>query len=147
MIFSVRQGPVSGSPSQADFSGAALIPCAAKAKQAEQCPADRRPQPQVTAKVKFRRSRPILPPSPMLFAVRAIAFVAVPPDHNIGLVDQPVAFGNALAQPLLVGLELASLPVAPCLAAFLGGDLKIFPPLLNRRRRKLIQNQLIDPTF
>jgi hypothetical protein len=45
--------------------------------------------------------------------------VAVVADHRISLVGQPLALGDAVAQRLLIALQLARLPFAARLAIFL----------------------------
>jgi hypothetical protein len=48
--------------------------------------------------------------------------VAVTIDHRVGLVGQPLALGDAVAQRLLVALQLPRLPFPARLAVFLVWD-------------------------
>jgi hypothetical protein len=48
--------------------------------------------------------------------------VAVTVDHGVGLVGQPLALGDAVAQRLLVVLQLPRLPFPARLAVFLVWD-------------------------
>lgn len=57
-----------------------------------------------------------------LLAVSPVTFVAVSPDHCIGLVRQPLALRDARSQPLLILLQLPGVAVAPGDVIFLVGD-------------------------
>jgi hypothetical protein len=54
--------------------------------------------------------------------------VAVAADHRVGFVGQPFALGDAVAQRLLVALQLARLPIPTGLAVFLVLDGRELPP-------------------
>jgi hypothetical protein len=57
-----------------------------------------------------------------LFRPVGVAFVAVAADQLVGLVGQPLALRDAVAQRLLVALQLSRLPFPAAVAAFLFRD-------------------------
>ena len=73
------------------------------------------------------------------FALGGVAFVAVAADHRVGLVDQPLALGDAGAQLLLIVLELLGLALTPGGAVLFVGDEEFLPSPLNIRPLLLIQ--------
>lgn len=60
--------------------------------------------------------------SSRLLVVGRAALVAVTPDHGVGFIHKPSAFGDACPQFLLIGFKFARLAVAPCGPMFLVGN-------------------------